>query len=177
MSTTDAATDIYVIATYYQSDALVGQAHALLTMITANLVLQLLCVIAQYKKKSLAKKLKDVLICIFFLRPAVDAYRVSTNHEDEGATVDSLTEMIVNKVSELGAESIPGCVLQLYVYLSNPDELGMSALMSIAISAATTGFSSVAVHPILSHPLSQSTLYCSIGWTATSIGWTATRAP
>ena len=36
MSTFDAATDIYVIATYYQSNALVGQAHALLAMIRAQ---------------------------------------------------------------------------------------------------------------------------------------------
>ena len=59
------------------------------------------------------------MISFLFLRPAVDAYRVSTNHEDEGATVDSLSEMIANIGIELATESIPGCVLQLYVWLSN----------------------------------------------------------
>ena len=63
----------------------------------------------------MAVQLKEVLVCLFFLRPAMDAYRVSTNHEDDGATVDSLTEIMFNKVVELATESIPGCVLQLYV--------------------------------------------------------------
>ena len=115
LSTIDAATDIYVITKYYQSDALIGQARALLAMITTNLVVQILVVLGQYQKKSLAVKLREVLICLLFFRPAMDAYRVSTNHEDKGGTVDSLIEMMVNKAIELGAESIPGCVLQLYV--------------------------------------------------------------
>ena len=115
LSTIGAAADIYVIATYYQSDALIGQARALLAMITTNLVMQIMCVLGQYKKKSLVVKLREVLIVLFFLRPAVDAYRVSTNHEDDEATVDSLNEMMFNKGIELATESIPGCVLQLYV--------------------------------------------------------------
>jgi len=65
LSSLDAATDICVIATYYQSDELVGQAHALLAMIMANLVLQLLFVLGQYQKKSLAVKLREVLMCNF----------------------------------------------------------------------------------------------------------------
>ena len=48
LSTIDAAMDIYVISTYYQSDALVGQALALLAMITTNLVLQIIMVLGQY---------------------------------------------------------------------------------------------------------------------------------
>jgi len=59
----------------------------------------------------LASKLKEVLITLSFLCPAVDAYRVSTNHEDEDATVDSLNEMVANKGIELATENIPGCVL------------------------------------------------------------------
>jgi len=145
LSTIDAATDIYVITSYYESDELVGQAHALLAMLAANLVVQIFTVLGQYQKKSLAVKLKKVLISLFFLRPAVDAYRVSTNHEDEGAMFDSLSEMILNKGVELATESIPGCVLQLYVWLSNPEEAGTYALVSIGVSALTTGFSSVLI--------------------------------
>ncbi len=80
-------------------------------MITTNLFVQILVVLGQYKKKSLAGKLKEVLICLFFLRPAVDAYRVSTNHEDDELTADSLVEMMSNKSTELATESILGCVL------------------------------------------------------------------
>jgi len=145
LSTIDAATDIFVITTYYQSDALVGQARALLSMITTNIVVQIITVLAQYQKKSLAVKLKEVLISLFFLRPAVDAYRVSTNHEDNEAAYDSLTDMIMNKGIELATESIPGCMLQLYVWLNSPEQVGTLALTSIAISAMTTGFTSAMI--------------------------------
>jgi len=80
-----------------------------------------------------------------FLRPAVDAFRVSMNHEDEDSTIDSLTEMMCNKSSELVTKSIPGCVLQMYVWLSNPEEAGSFALGSVGISALTTGFSSAMI--------------------------------
>jgi len=53
--------------------------------------------------------------------------------------------MLVNKGSELATESIPGCILQLYVLLSNPEEAGIAALLSIAISVSTTGFSSAMI--------------------------------
>jgi len=42
-------------------------------------------------------------------------------------------------------ESIPGCVLQLYVWLSNPKDAGSFALVSIAISALTTGYTSAMI--------------------------------
>jgi len=122
--TIDAATDMYVIATYYESDALVGQAHALLAMLAANMVVQILFVLGQYKKKSLAVKLQEMLITLFFLRPAVDAYRVSTNYEDFEETIDTLSAMIMNKGTELSFESIPGCILQLYAWLKNPEQAG-----------------------------------------------------
>ena len=98
LSTVDAATDIFVISTYY-NDGLQGKANAMLAMITINMVVQLLLVLAQYKKKSWRVKAKEMLISLFFLRPAVDAFRVSTNHKDEEANFDPLLEMIFNKVS------------------------------------------------------------------------------
>jgi len=68
LSMIDASTDIYVITTYYKSDELREQANALAIMISINLVCQLLSVAAQYQKKSWDAKLREVLICIFFLR-------------------------------------------------------------------------------------------------------------
>ena len=87
-------------------------------------------------------KARELLICLFFLRPAVDAYRVSTHHIDSEATFDTLNEMMSNKAIELGTESIPGCVLQIFVFLQNPEKAGIGALVSIAISALTTGYTS-----------------------------------
>ena len=97
LSSVDAATDIYVVATYY-SEGLNGQANAMLGMISANLIIQLLSVLAVYQKKRWTVKLKEALITLFFLRPIVDAYRISTNHDDNDATIDPLTEMLINKV-------------------------------------------------------------------------------
>ena len=85
------------------------------------------------------------MICLLFLRPAVDAFRVSTNREDEETTADSLSEIIINKAAELATESIPGCVLQVYVWLTRPEEAGSFALGSIGISALTTGFASAMI--------------------------------
>jgi len=103
---------------------------------------QILIVWGQYKKKNIKVKLQEVLITLLFLRPAVDAYRVSTNYVDEETTIDPMLEMVFNKAVELSCESIPGCVLQLYVYLAFPEGAGSFALVSILISALTTGYSS-----------------------------------
>ena len=145
LSTTDAVTDIYVISTYYEDEELVGQANALLAMLLGNLFVQILGVYSQYKNKSWLVIGKEALITMTFLRPAVDAYRVSTNHEDEEASVDQLSEMIMNKATELGCESIPGCILQLYVWLLAPEKAGTYALVSIGISCLTTGFASAMI--------------------------------
>jgi len=82
LSTIDTVTDIYTIYTYFKSDALVGQAAVLLAMLATNMIVQLLVILAQYKSKSLTIKFREALICLSFLRPAVDAYRVSTNHKE-----------------------------------------------------------------------------------------------
>ena len=98
LSMLDAATDIFVISKYYNTEGLRGQANAMLAMIATNMVGQIIILLAQYKKKSWKVKAKEILISLFFLRPAVDAYRVSTNYEDSESTVDPLAEMIFNKV-------------------------------------------------------------------------------
>ena len=97
LSSVDAATDIYVVGTYY-SEGLNGQANAMLGMISANLIIQLLIVLGQYQKKRWTVKLKEALITLLFLRPIVDAYRISNNHDDVDTTFDPLLEMMMNKV-------------------------------------------------------------------------------
>ena len=98
LSMLDAATDIFVIVSYYSTEGLRGRANAMLAMIATNMGIQILVVLGQYKKKSWKVKVKEVLICLFFLRPALDAYRVSSNYKDSEATADPLIEMIYNKV-------------------------------------------------------------------------------
>ena len=101
LSMLDAVTDIYIITKYYNTEGLRGQANAMLAMIVTNMGLQILLVLAQYKKKSWKVKAKELLICLFLLRPPVDAYRVSTNYKDSEVTFDPLMEMIINKVGEV----------------------------------------------------------------------------
>jgi len=45
----------------------------------------------------------------------------------------------------MSTESIPCCVLQLYVWLINPEKAGRYALLSIAIATMTTGFISATI--------------------------------
>jgi len=101
LSILDGGTDIYTISTYYQSDKLTWQANAMLAMVTINMGAQILCVLANYQKHSWQTKLKEILICLTFLKPAVDAYRVSTNHEDKMAKVNPLQEMMSFKCLEV----------------------------------------------------------------------------
>ena len=101
LSMLDGATDIYTISTYYKSDKLTWQANAMLAMLLMNMLTQVLNVLANYQKHPWQTKLKEILICLTFLRPAVDAYRVSTNYEDKMATVNPLQEMMANKGIEV----------------------------------------------------------------------------
>ena len=98
LSILDAVSDIYVILKYYSTEGLRGQANVMLAMIVTNVGIQIIVVLAQYKKKSWRVKLSEVLVCLLFMRPAVDAYRVSTNHHDDKASFDTLIEMTINKV-------------------------------------------------------------------------------
>jgi len=145
LSTMDATTDLYTLYTYWNSGLKV-QAMVLLAMIVTNLAIQILVIFGQYQSKSWKRKLWEIVITLTFLRPAVDAYRVSTNHEDDDATIDQLAELCLNKGTEMGTESIPGCVLQCYVYLiSSSDQVGSFALLSITASCLTTGFASAMI--------------------------------
>jgi len=91
LSMSDGFTDIFVIMNYYKNTELVGQAQLLLIMVLLNMLTQLLTVLVNYAKKSWGVKLREVLICLLFLRPAVDAYRISTNKVDDEAMVDPLS--------------------------------------------------------------------------------------
>ena len=101
LSMLDGGTDIYTISTYYQSEELTWQANAMLAMVSVNMVFQVLTVLSVYRKHSWQTKLKEILICLTFLRPAVDAYRVSTNHEDKMSLGNPFQEMIINKGCEV----------------------------------------------------------------------------
>ena len=124
LTTVDTMTDIFMIY-LYKENGLHSNANTMIAMISLNTFIQLLIVLAVYKKKGWRALLKEWLITVIFLRPFVDAWRVHNKHKDSETMIDPLAEMVMNKGIELATESIPGCVLQCYVLLLNPS-LGSS---------------------------------------------------
>ena len=92
LSIFDGITDIFVIITYFNA-GLRGQAFALIAMCATSMLGQIVTTLASYGKKSWGFKLKEILICLTLLRPAVDAYRISTNYKDDESTIDPLAEV------------------------------------------------------------------------------------
>ena len=144
LSLFDATTDFIVIIRYRGDEKLHGQSNALLAMLIASTFVQVLIALGQSKRKGWKVKAREVLYCILFLRPAVDAYRVSTNHRDEEDAFEPLFVMMFNKASELAMEAIPGCLLQIYVLLT-AEEAGLFELLSILASALSAGFTSAMI--------------------------------
>jgi len=60
---------------------------------------------------------------------------------EEHNVMDAKTELVITKGAEMIAESIPGCLLQLYVILKVGDRSGR-AVTSVVVSALTAGYSS-----------------------------------
>jgi len=92
LSMSDAATDIYVISTYYGKEELVGQANVFLAMILSNIFVQMVIVMSMYQRSGWRVILRELLITLSFLRPAVDAYRVVANKEND-LSADPLAEV------------------------------------------------------------------------------------
>ena len=109
-----------------------------------SLFCQIILVLAQNSKKSRSEILRELFFVVTFLKPALDAYRVATGHEDKQLSVSPLAEMSASKGVELATESIPGNVLQIYVFITNPTRSTLH-LVSILISTMTTAFASAVI--------------------------------
>ena len=71
-----------------------------------------------------------------------DAWSVCSGKKmEEHNVVDAKMELMMTKCSEMFCESIPGCLLQLFVILKVGDTSGR-AVTSVIVSALTTGYSS-----------------------------------
>jgi len=143
LSIMDMLSDLWVITSYYAEGNNSG-ATALLAMILTSTAFQMIVVIGQNRKKSRWIMFREVMFVLTFVKPGVDAYRVATGYVDEDATVNPLVEMALSKGCELAAESIPGSLLQVYMYINSPDKLPVF-LLSILISTLTTGFASALI--------------------------------
>ena len=144
LSIMDMATDIFVILRYMGMEETKGYGSVLLGMIVACMAIQLLVVFAQ-NRKTPVKMLRETMIVLTGLKPGFDAYNVVSGKEaDEHSIVDAKSELVAVKGIEMVCESIPGCLLQLFVILKS-GERSRRALASVAVSALTTGFISASI--------------------------------
>ena len=139
----DMITDMGVIKTYQASGNTSG-ANSLIAMIGSSLAAQLLFTYTQNRKKSKWVILRELAFVVSFLKPAVDAFRVATGFEDMESTVNPLLDMAIGKGTELAFESIPGGLLQAYMFINSPEKT-MFLLISILISTLTTGYASAMI--------------------------------
>jgi len=144
LSILDMATDIFVIVRYMGKDDTRHYGWNLLGMIVASMVLQLLVAFGQNRKKPWVM-LREMLIVLTGMKPAVDCKRVIADRAmEEYHSVDAKTELVMTKGIEMICESIPGCVLQLYVLLKVRN-VSRTTVGSVLVSAMTTGFSSTSI--------------------------------
>ena len=143
LSIMDLITDAGVIISYHRIGNSAG-ANSLMAMIGSSIAVQLLTTYTQNRKKSKWVILRELAFVVTFLKPAVDAYRIANGKEDEDAVMSPLVEMAMGKGVELGLESIPGGLLQAYVFINSPKTTSF-LVISILISALTTGFSSAMI--------------------------------
>jgi len=100
-------TDVSVIISYLDNGD-TKQAYFLIAMMSLSIVIQLLIAYIQNRKKGKWALIRELLIVLSGLKPAVDAYRVATGYDDELNTFEPLTDMVMGKSTELACESIPG---------------------------------------------------------------------
>jgi hypothetical protein len=145
ISQLDLWSDIAVIVEYLNTPGRAEFGVALLVMLGTCLVLQLLVVMGQNWKKKENLPMQ-MLIVVAGIKAPYDAWNVVRGKkQEEHQAFDAKSELAFTKAGEMFAESIPGCVLQLYVvlkFLAMGEQVSERAVFSIVLSALTTGYSS-----------------------------------
>ncbi|GMI52766.1 hypothetical protein TeGR_g10861 [Tetraparma gracilis] len=144
LSIMDLFSDGAVVTEYFitgENDA----AWALLAMVGVNTLCQLGITIIQtsgLKKDKRKTMALEFLAVVAFLKPGIDAYRVSSGAEQQpGAPMSPMFEMTLSRCSELVFEALPGMVLQSVVLLRKKEKT-MTAIGSLLISAASASMTS-----------------------------------
>jgi hypothetical protein len=109
--------------------------------IALNMLLQVLLVYLQNKRKPRRVFLQEVFIVMSCLKPGVDAYRIIDGGEkDPLLTIPVLLEMVLSKGVELAIEAVPGSILQCSVLIASQknSSVAMFSLCMSALSAAYT---------------------------------------
>ena len=144
LSVVDLITDAVVIVGYMGKEETRGYGYSLLGMLVASMVLQLLIVFLQNRKKPWAMA-KEMLVVLTGFKSAWDAWSVCSGRKmEEHHSFDAKAELVATKIAEMVCESIPGCLLQMFVILKIGDS-STRAVTSLAVSALTTGYHSATI--------------------------------
>jgi hypothetical protein len=146
-SMADLLTDIYVTYMFW-SDGMGGYFKASLASLAVSIGIQLLWVNLQYRRLGKQRVLKECVPVLMGFKPAVDALRVAKGEKQEaGCTLEPMMEMTMMKSTEVFAEAIPGVIIQLTAIATTggDKQISSAALLSLAISALTTGFSGATI--------------------------------
>lgn len=145
LSVTDLITDLFVLRQFWVGgEKMLKYRNATLASLATSIILQLLVVLLQNRKKGVRRILKEVAIVIAGMKPAVDAFRVASGAEQEKNTMlDPTTEMTSCKVVEMFAENIPGIVIRTSAIindLNSGESVNWTIYLSLAVSILATGF-------------------------------------
>ncbi|GMH94241.1 hypothetical protein TL16_g12850, partial [Triparma laevis f. inornata] len=138
----DTISDILVIR-YFLANGQTGFATANIVMLSVTLFLSFFVSILNTMgtrgwKKNLAY---EALFTFTFLKPALDAYRVSSGAEQkEGQVMPPLSELMYTKAIEMVSEAIPSACVQTFALLISKDKPFIMVL-SIFLSASSIGYS------------------------------------
>ena len=120
-------------------------AYANIGFVAMSLMLQLLTVYGQNRKRGGKVMAFEMLIVIFMIKPAVDAKRVASGApQEENALFDPQTENTIAKCAEMFGESIPSSVLQTYALIGS-SELSAGPTTSIVVSCLAIAYSSTVI--------------------------------
>ncbi|GMH49712.1 hypothetical protein TrVE_jg2396 [Triparma verrucosa] len=114
LSLGDLATDILVLLQFWNGgDKMSTFKDLSLISLSASILLQLMVVTFQNRKKKISKLLKEWAIVLIGMKGPWDAYRVAIGAEQEKDTeFDPIMEMSFSKGIEIFAESIPAILIQ-----------------------------------------------------------------
>ena len=150
LSVSDLATDFIVLLQFWDGgEKMLAYRNSQLASLATSIVLQLIVVLGQNRKKGILRILKEMAYVFTGLKAPLDAYRVASGAEQEKDTaVDPMTEMMYTKVVEMFSESVPGVIIQTSAILStirSGEIVSTAAYLSLLSSLLTTGFVSVTI--------------------------------
>jgi hypothetical protein len=102
---------------------------------------QALGAVAMTKHHGKLAVLKELVLVLTCLKPAVEIWRLAHGAEhDPGAPFDPKTAMMTGKIIERVLESIPAAILQTVTLLEHADARSAWAVASIVIACVATAF-------------------------------------